>query len=142
MNENSKGGIAGILGAAVKGFALFILVCAAIALAGIALGIVFAAGALLVLLLIFALIVNPGEVKTLVKVLGDKISDLISRLEALVASMKEIIEEISSVARAASGMASETQQSASQAPQEATPADVPAQGAIEASSQDKPQKQA
>ncbi len=141
MNENSKGTIAGILGAGIKSVTLFILVCAAIALAGIALGIVFAAGALLVLLLIFALIVNPGEVKTLVKALGDKISDFISRLEALVASMKEIIEEIGSVARAASGMASEAQQGQTQAPQEAASADAPAQE-IEASSQDKPQKQA
>ncbi|MDO4936538.1 MAG: hypothetical protein Q4E62_01325 [Sutterellaceae bacterium] len=142
MSENSKGTIAGILGAGIKSVTLFILVCAAIALAGIALGIVFAAGALLLLLLIFALIVNPGEVKTLVKVLGDKISDLISRLEALVASMKEIIEEISSVARAASGMASEAQQGQGQAPQEATPADVSTQEAIEAPSQEKPQKPA
>lgn len=124
MREHSKNTVTCVLGAGLKSAALFVLVCAAIALTGLALGIVLAAGALLVLLLIFALIVNPGEVKTLVKVLGDKISELISRLEALVASMREIIGEVSAAARAASGSAQPQTREASEADSEAKPQEV------------------
>lgn len=119
MKQSSKSAVSGVVGAWLRGLALFVVVCAAIALAGLALGIVFAAAALLVLLLIFALIVNPGEVRMMAKVLGDRVSDLISRLEALMASFKEIIDQISQAARAASGMQPQTDRSQAQTPEQA-----------------------
>lgn len=134
MKQSSKSAVSGIVGAGLRGLALFVVVCAAIALAGLALGIVFAAAALLVLLLIFALIVNPGEVRMMAKVLGDRVSDLISRLEALIASFKEIIDQISQAARAASGMQPQADRSQAQKPEQAQAASPG-----EAIDQEKPQ---
>lgn len=124
MSEQSKNTVTRILSAGVKSLAFFILVCAAIALTGLALGIVLAAGSLLVLLLIFALIVNPGEVKTLVKVLGDKVSDLISRVEALVAAMRGILDEVNALARGACESAQAQSQEAGKDASEGQPQEV------------------
>lgn len=103
MNDNSKNVVLQACAAGLKGIALFVVICAAIALAGLAVGIVLAAASVLLLLLIFALIVNPGEVKALIKIIGDRVGEVLSRIEALVASMRDIIGEMSAAARAATG---------------------------------------
>ena len=95
----------------VKGIVLFILVCAALAAAVLAFGLVLTAFALVIVLLMVALIVNPAGVRAAARLAAEKIDDWVHLLEKFARSMKDILNTLSQAAAQAAGAAAADGQS-------------------------------